>query len=184
MTLDPQENSPLSDNSGAQELDGKHIRYVETYDAWSDWRDKLAEEIGFGWNDNEKMVVVEKQIFEDWVKGHLDAKGLQNKRFPHFDDLALVFGKDRASGDRAQHATDATEELARGQENQAPTNEVEIEKNNGIEEINGNGHGSQTQIPNQGASSKNLNKKRPRSNDELTETLMEIMIDFGILLQD
>ena len=23
---------------------------------------------GFGWNDNEKMVVVEKQIFEDWVK--------------------------------------------------------------------------------------------------------------------
>ena len=23
---------------------------------------------GFGWNDNEKMVVVEKQIFEVWVK--------------------------------------------------------------------------------------------------------------------
>ena len=107
-------------------------------------------------------------------------RGLWNKRFPHFDELALVFGKDRASGDRAQHATDATEELARGQENQAPTNEAEIEKNASIEEINGNGYGygSQTQIPNQGASSKNLNKKRPRSNDELTETLMEIMKDF------
>ncbi|KAL4616023.1 hypothetical protein ACB092_07G169300 [Castanea dentata] len=115
---------------------------------------------GFGWNDNEKMVVVEKQIFEDWVKGHPDAKGLWNKRFPHFDDLALVFGKDRASGDRAQHAIDATEELARG-------------------EINGNDFGSQTQIPNQGSSSKNLNKKRPRSNDELIETLMETMKDFG-----
>ena len=23
---------------------------------------------GFGWNDNEKMVAVEKQIFEDWAK--------------------------------------------------------------------------------------------------------------------
>ena len=112
-------------------------------------------------------------------QGHPDAKGLQNRRFPLFDDLALVFGKDRASGDRAQHAIDAIEELASRQENQAPTNEVETEKNPGIEEINGNGYGSQTQIPNQGASSKNLNKKRPRSNDELTEILMEIMKDFG-----
>ncbi|KAL4604293.1 hypothetical protein ACB092_10G182900 [Castanea dentata] len=119
---------------------------------------------GFGWNDNEKMVVVEKQIFEDWVKGHPDAKGLRNKRFPHFDDLALVFGKDRASGDRAQHAIDATEEQ---------------KKNAGVGEINGNDSGSQTQIPNQGSSSKNLNKKRPRSNDELIETLMETMKDFG-----
>ena len=51
-------------------------------------------------------------------------------------------------------------------------------KNAGIEEINGNGYGSQTQIPNQGVSSKNPNKKRPRSNDELTETLMETMKDF------
>ncbi|KAK4600819.1 hypothetical protein RGQ29_010435 [Quercus rubra] len=127
---------------------------------------------GFGWNDNEKMVAVEKQIFEDWAKGHPDAKGLQNRRFPLFDDLALVFGKDRASGDRAQHAIDAIEELASRQENQAPTNEVETEKNAGIEEINGNGYGSQTQIPNQGVSTKNVNKKRPRSNDELTETLM------------
>ena len=51
----------------------------------------------------------------------------------------------------------------------------------GIEEINGNGYGygSQTQIPNEGASSKNLNKKRPSSNDELIETLMKIMKDVG-----
>ena len=55
-----------------------------------------------------------------------------------------MFGKDRASGDRAQHAIDATEELARGQENQSPTNEAEIEKNAGIGEINGNDYGSQT----------------------------------------
>ncbi|XP_075664965.1 uncharacterized protein LOC142634546 [Castanea sativa] len=71
----------------------------------------------FGWNDNKNMVV-----------GHPDAKGLRNKHFPRFDDLALVFGKDRASGDRAQHAIDATKELARGQENQSPTNEAETEK--------------------------------------------------------
>nr|POE80570.1 hypothetical protein CFP56_04925 [Quercus suber] len=125
-----------------------------------------------------KNRVVARQLAQS---GHPNAKGLRNKRFPHFDDLALVFGKDRASWDGAQHATDATEELARGQENQAPTNEAKIEKNAGIEEINGNGYGygSQTQISNQGASSKNLNKKRPRSNDELTKTSMEIMKDFG-----
>ncbi|KAL0000657.1 hypothetical protein SO802_014438 [Lithocarpus litseifolius] len=49
MSLDPEENSPLSDNSSAQELDGERIRYVETSDAWSDWRDKLAEEMYEQW---------------------------------------------------------------------------------------------------------------------------------------
>ncbi|KAK7824451.1 hypothetical protein CFP56_034371 [Quercus suber] len=67
-------------------------------------------------------------VHKFFYKGHPEAKGLQNRRFPHFDDLALVFGKDRASGDRAQHAIDVTEELASGQENQAPTNEVETGK--------------------------------------------------------
>ncbi|KAK9985593.1 hypothetical protein SO802_030544 [Lithocarpus litseifolius] len=138
MSLDLEENSPLSDNSGAQELDElagdvkwkagngfkpgftanleelmekkllgcgiKASPHIESrcktlrkqYRAIVDMLGSNAS--GFDWNDNEKMVVVEKQILEDWVKGHPDAKGLQNKHFPHFDDLTLVFGKDRAVG--------------------------------------------------------------------------------------
>ncbi|XP_059592883.1 extracellular ribonuclease LE [Vitis vinifera] len=44
-------------------------------------------------------------------KGHKDANGLRLKPFPHFDDLSLVFGKDRANGKGAMSATDILEEL-------------------------------------------------------------------------
>ncbi|KAA0052026.1 retrotransposon protein [Cucumis melo var. makuwa] len=54
---------------------------------------------GFGWNDEQKCIVVEKEFFDNW--SHPAAKGLLNKSFPHYDELSYVFGKDRARGGRA-----------------------------------------------------------------------------------
>ena len=45
------------------------------------------------------------------VQGHKDAYGLRLKPFPHFDDLSLIFGKDRANGKRAMSAANILEEL-------------------------------------------------------------------------
>ncbi|KAK9265537.1 hypothetical protein L1049_001720 [Liquidambar formosana] len=53
---------------------------------------------GFSWNEDAKMVVVEKFVFDLWVKSHLTAKGLHDKPFPHYDTLLEIFGKDRANG--------------------------------------------------------------------------------------
>uniref|UniRef100_A0A9I9EHQ6 Retrotransposon protein n=1 Tax=Cucumis melo TaxID=3656 RepID=A0A9I9EHQ6_CUCME len=44
----------------------------------------------------------EKEVFDDWVKSHLAAKGLLNKSFVHYDELSYVFGKDRATGGRTE----------------------------------------------------------------------------------
>ncbi|KAK9273241.1 hypothetical protein L1049_018048 [Liquidambar formosana] len=65
---------------------------------------------GFSWNDVDKMVVAEKDVFDLWVKSHPTARGLRNKPFPHYDTFLEIFGKDRANGLGA--TTPAAEEEA------------------------------------------------------------------------
>ncbi|KAL4011826.1 hypothetical protein IC575_028889 [Cucumis melo] len=61
---------------------------------------------GLGWNDEQKCIIAEKEVFDNWVKSHLAAKGLLNKLFPHYDELSYVFDKDRATGGRTESFAD------------------------------------------------------------------------------
>ncbi|KAA0040598.1 retrotransposon protein [Cucumis melo var. makuwa] len=47
---------------------------------------------GFGWNDYAKCIITEKEVFDNWVRG------LLNKPFPYYNELAYVFGPDRITG--------------------------------------------------------------------------------------
>ncbi|TYK22668.1 retrotransposon protein [Cucumis melo var. makuwa] len=53
-----------------------------------------------------KCIVVEKKLFDNWVKSHSTAKGLLNKSFVHYDELSYMFGKDRATRGRAESFVD------------------------------------------------------------------------------
>ncbi|XP_061362059.1 uncharacterized protein LOC133305834 [Gastrolobium bilobum] len=68
---------------------------------------------GFGWNDKDKMIVVEKGIYNDWVKTHTNAKGLYNKPFPYYEQLGPIFGKDVATRVNAEGPEDAIDEMER-----------------------------------------------------------------------
>ncbi|KAA0065892.1 retrotransposon protein [Cucumis melo var. makuwa] len=59
---------------------------------------------GFRWNDEKKCIVAEKEVFDDW--SHPAAKGLLNKLFVHYDEPSYVFGKDCATGGRAESFAD------------------------------------------------------------------------------
>ena len=45
------------------------------------------------------------------MQGHKDAACLKNKPFPHFDELAIIFGRDRATGVGAEAPADAVENI-------------------------------------------------------------------------
>ena len=57
-------------------------------------------------------------------QGHLDVAGLRNKSFPHYDDLAHVFGKDRAIGFSAEGPSDMAQTV----------NKEEAEKNEDLDD--------------------------------------------------
>ncbi|KAL0556675.1 hypothetical protein IC582_005190 [Cucumis melo] len=48
---------------------------------------------GFGWNDDVKCIIAERDVLDNWIRTHPVAKGLLNKPFLHYDKLSYVFEK-------------------------------------------------------------------------------------------
>ncbi|KAK9928213.1 hypothetical protein M0R45_025359 [Rubus argutus] len=73
--------------------------------------DMISNSSGFSWDHENKMIVCEKQVFDDWVKVHRDAKGLRLKPFIHYDSLVEAFGRDQANGLGAEGPAEVAEDL-------------------------------------------------------------------------
>ena len=100
------------------------------------------------------------------VQGHKDANGLRLKPFPHFDDLSLVFGKDRTNGKGAMSAADILEEL----------DQVEASNDIGVDDLEVKADTSHTNTvastPSRMECSLQSHRKRARNDDT---TLINVM---------
>ncbi|CAN0876400.1 hypothetical protein LINGRAHAP2_LOCUS11294 [Linum grandiflorum] len=56
---------------------------------------------GSGWDEKNKMVLLDDHVFAEYVEGHKNCAKMNRYPFACYDGLEYVFGKDRATGSKA-----------------------------------------------------------------------------------
>ncbi|KAK5812190.1 hypothetical protein PVK06_027606 [Gossypium arboreum] len=66
----------------------------------------IRGESGFGWDDNMKMITCDRVTYDAAVMAHKKYEQFLNKSIDHYDEMALVVGKDMAIGSFARTFAD------------------------------------------------------------------------------
>ncbi|PPD69871.1 hypothetical protein GOBAR_DD33248 [Gossypium barbadense] len=67
---------------------------------------KIRGESGFGWDDNMKMITCDRATYDAAGMAHKKYEPFLNKSIDHYDEMALVVGKDIATGSFARTFAD------------------------------------------------------------------------------
>ncbi|XP_012462792.2 uncharacterized protein LOC105782539 [Gossypium raimondii] len=67
---------------------------------------KIRGENGFRWDDNMKMITCDRATYDAAVMAHKKYEPFLNKSIDHYDEMALVVGKDMATGSFARTFAD------------------------------------------------------------------------------
>ncbi|XP_057778464.1 uncharacterized protein At2g29880-like isoform X3 [Salvia miltiorrhiza] len=81
---------------------------------------------GFGYDADKKCVTAEKDVWDAYIQSHPSHSAWRNKMFPFYDDLVIIFGKDRATGSNAENPTDIMEEIQREKFNTNEEDSIDI----------------------------------------------------------
>ncbi|XP_076891041.1 uncharacterized protein At2g29880-like [Bidens hawaiensis] len=80
-----------------------------------DWQivfDMLNATSGFGYDKEKNCVTTNVPgVWESYLENHREATKWQNKKLPHYEELCVIFGKDRALGNRAKSVIEMEDEL-------------------------------------------------------------------------
>ncbi|GFY82617.1 hypothetical protein Acr_02g0008570 [Actinidia rufa] len=90
-------------------IESKVKNWKEKYGLLADMR-KLS---GFSWNHDTHSVIVDSEdVWDEYVKFHPKASGMNGRVFPMFLSWQLLFGKDRATGEMAEDAAEIMEDAS------------------------------------------------------------------------
>uniref|UniRef100_A0A803LZ68 Myb/SANT-like domain-containing protein n=1 Tax=Chenopodium quinoa TaxID=63459 RepID=A0A803LZ68_CHEQI len=127
LSLDPKWKSESGFKSGYMNKLEEMIKYVlpncglkadphieSRIKHWTEKYSAMAEMLsasGFGWDSDKKMLQVEKTVFDEWAKAHKKAKGLYGVPFPHYETLAEIYAKDKATGEVSESFVGAIDNM-------------------------------------------------------------------------
>ncbi|KAK6137558.1 hypothetical protein DH2020_028700 [Rehmannia glutinosa] len=120
---------------------------------------------GFGMDPIKKCITAEKTVWDSYLQSHPTHATWQNKSFPFYDDLVIIFGKDRATGINAEGPTDMMEEIQREEANNDTNDDVEVTMGNGLDDLDASIPFSPLQSPR--SEGIHNQKKRKRSVDNM-----------------
>ncbi|MFQ6636092.1 hypothetical protein Gotur_012833, partial [Gossypium turneri] len=89
------------------QYDAKHVEnHLRT--AKKQWQIicKIRGKSGFGWDDNMKMITCDRATYDAAVMAHKKYEPFLNKSIDHYDEMALVVGKDMVTGSFARTFAD------------------------------------------------------------------------------
>ncbi|CAN1140397.1 hypothetical protein LINPERPRIM_LOCUS24811 [Linum perenne] len=95
-------------------IKSRHRLFKDKYIAIKEAKNGGAS--GFGWDEYKQQIVADDDVYQSWAKRFRGAKGLNKRPFPYYDQLARIFGLDRAVGGESEHlapvaVNDASEQI-------------------------------------------------------------------------
>ncbi|XP_066344350.1 uncharacterized protein [Miscanthus floridulus] len=130
---------------------------------------KLRKVSATGWDEDNFIITLDEEHYNDYVKDHkADAKFL-NRRLPNYGEIRTIFGNSMATG---KFAKDSNSALCTKEAN----TENEDLNANAMSELNANGESGATPSPsNQGATSSASKPKKPRIGGDEEDGLIAVI---------
>uniref|UniRef100_A0A803LLR0 Myb/SANT-like domain-containing protein n=1 Tax=Chenopodium quinoa TaxID=63459 RepID=A0A803LLR0_CHEQI len=145
---------------------------------WSEKYSAFAEMLstsGFGWDAEKKLLQVDKAVYDEWVKTHKKAKGLYGVPFVHYETLAEIYAKDKATGDVSESFVDAIEGIDQEIDKQPLI--VESDEEDDVNSTNSDTYSSTSQ-----------SGKRPslcrNDDDDFVASLHDVSNNFGKIFEN
>nr|KAJ0225573.1 hypothetical protein LSAT_V11C100034240 [Lactuca sativa] len=66
---------------------------------------------GFSWNSSTQLIEAEEEVWDDLINSKPEAALLRTKKIANFDDMLVLFARDRASGAHAETAKERNDRL-------------------------------------------------------------------------
>ncbi|PON98322.1 Myb/SANT-like domain containing protein [Trema orientale] len=132
---------------------------------------------GFGCDADRKLVYAEKPVWDAYLPSHKETTPFKHKAFPYYEDLCLVFGKDRAIGNDTEGLVDAVDDIARTEANndmnEHDVNNTQPRVDTEADNLEFMSFSQASQIPQSRSDGSSKRKRKSGGSDDLGEAIKE-----------